>query len=204
MLPKVRRFAREHAERPARLRAAMSSALRSVRRGGTLSPFLGRGGAVPANLQIDGQHERRALRGAARALSASRLKPRRASGTSASRTGADRRAQSSIEQIDMVLSVNGMPKSCAARAPDLAVAVEQSGQSGRRDRQRHRDRLAEHRAGDRQLREVAHHALPKLMRSRSLRLRAQRQLIVGAAIGIFEDRARDPAGARARAGLRCC
>jgi hypothetical protein len=73
----------------------------------------------------------------------------------------------------------------------LAVTVNQAGEPGRRDRDRHRDGLAQHRGGERDLGYVDQHTLPQADRVQIDPIGGERQLVIRAALDVVEDGARD-------------
>ena len=76
-----------------------------------------------------------------------------------------------------------------ARGEHLAVAVQQAGQSGRRDGDRHRHLFAEHRASSSE--RLSASISTRLAEADGLQLvaiGAQADLVVGAVIDVFEDR----------------
>ena len=94
-------------------------------------------------------------------------------------------------QIDMVERQSRVPAACAARAPCTSPSrANKSGHAGRRDRDRQRQVFAEQRGRDRNLRDVHQHALAQADGVEVGAVGAQRQLVVGAALGIVEQRAR--------------
>jgi hypothetical protein len=78
-----------------------------------------------------------------------------------------------------------------ARGQHLAVAVDQTREPGRCDGERHRDFLAQHRGGKRYLRYVDQHALAQADGVEFVAVGIERELIVGAALHVIVDRARD-------------
>jgi hypothetical protein len=73
-----------------------------------------------------------------------------------------------------------------ARRQDLAIAVDKPGQAGRRDRDRHRDLLAQQGGRKIAFRGVHHDALAQPNGIEVGAVGAQRELVVGAAIDVFE------------------
>ena len=103
-------------------------------------------------------------------------------------------AMSSIEQIDIVLCVNGNAGGLrGAAGMNLAVAMLHAEQADRRQDQRHRGGLAEDRGGEIALGDVDQDALAELDLLQILGIGAQRVLGIGAAVGIVEERLRNPA-----------
>ena len=94
-------------------------------------------------------------------------------------------------QIDMVERQSRVPAACAARAPCISPSrANKSGHAGRRDRDRQRELLAEQRGRDRDLRDVDQHALAQLDGVEVGAVGGERQLVIGAALAVVEQRAR--------------
>ena len=158
-LPKVRRLPNSTFIAQAGL-VATSQALRSDRRGGIDRPLRAIAPALPEQRQIQREHQRRALRRDRpldeRLIEAAiahqvLLKPERPAG---GRAHVLDRADRHGAQAERDAERRGGP-----RAEDFPVGVEQSGEPGRRDGERHRDLGAEHRGRERSRGNVHHDAL---------------------------------------------
>mgnify|MGYP001422091248 CR=1 FL=1 len=78
----------------------------------------------------------------------------------------------------------------AMAALHLAITCKKSGHAGRRDRDRQRHGFAEQCGRDRNLRDVDQHALAQLDGVEVGAVGGERQLVIGAALAIVEQRAR--------------
>jgi hypothetical protein len=100
-------------------------------------------------------------------------------------------ATSSIEQIDIVDSVNGIPASCAARqGENFSVAVLHPAQPDRRQSERQRDRLAKNGCLGAAIGDVAENTLAQRDPLEIGPIRTQRLLRVGARLRIIDKCAR--------------
>ena len=89
-----------------------------------------------------------------------------------------------------------------SRRLDLAVPMKEPGEPGRRQRDGHLPWLAEHGGGDRKPRHVDHDALTQLYGAQVVAIARPRQLVVGAAVDVVEQGARNAPARDERAGLR--
>ena len=190
-LPKVLRLPLQDRERPGRLGGDVDQVAElDLRR--HRHAVLDVAMALAEHLQIDGEHQRAAFRGRgaldqgadeAAVADHIELEPERLRRPPA--------ATSSIEQIDIVDSVNGMPAACAARQarispspccmPHSPIGASASGSDTFSPRM-----VVERSRCD----DVDQHALAQLDALQVVAVGAQRLLRIGAGIGIVEERAR--------------
>ena len=183
-------LAAQHAQRPGRLGGDVDEILETqLRRHG--HAVLDVAVALAEDLQIDREHERAAFgrRGAldqradeAAVLHDVELEPERL--VDRCRDVLDRADRHGRQRERDARRLRG------AAGQDFAVAVLHAAQPDRRQRQRQRDRLAEYRGVGAAAGDVDQNALAQLDAFEIGAVGAQRLLRIGAAVGIFEERAR--------------
>ena len=169
----------------------MSSALRSVSRGGTSSPFLMSAWRWPRS----GRSTVTNKRGAAGGLGALDHLLAEAAVAEHIELKPERRLGRRAHVLDRADRHGGEAKADAggfgrARRQDFAVAAQQAGQAGRRNGDRHRDLFAQHGGGERAIVGVDQHALAETDRLQVVAVGPVADLVIGAAIDIVEQRAR--------------
>ncbi len=183
-------LAHQHARHPGRLGGDVDRvAQREARR--HREAVLDVAVALAALRQVDGDEQRRALRVAgarddlfreAAVAEDVELEPERLLGRGAHvLDGADRHGG---ERVDRALGLGG------ARRQDLAVAIDESGEAGGRDRDRQRQLAPEHLGRHAAAGGVDQHALAEAHGAQLVAVGVARDLVVGAAVDVVEHHAR--------------